>query len=83
MKCASFIAAALMLAVASTAHAAECKPFGGIGNGITEDLAKFMADAAVRNVIENKGLKPTGEIKHTCKPATLGSECTAHQQGCK
>ncbi len=42
-----------------------------------------MADAAVRNVIENKGLKPVGEPKHSCKAATIGSECTARQQGCK
>lgn len=83
MKCASLIAAALMLAAASSANAAECKPFGGIGNGLTEDLAKFMADAAVKNIIENKGMKPTGEIKHSCKAATIGSECTARQQGCK
>lgn len=83
MKCAFLIAAALMLAAASSANAAECKPFGGIGNGLTEDLAKFMADAAVKNIIENKGMKPTGEIKHSCKAATIGSECTARQQGCK
>ena len=51
--------------------------------GLTEDLAKFMADAAVKNVIENNGMKPTGDIKHTCKAATLGSECTARMQGCK
>ena len=59
------------------------KLFGGVGNGVTEGMAKFMAEAAVKNVIENKGLKPTGEAKTTCKAATLGSECTARQQGCK
>ncbi len=78
----------LLLAVAaslglSSAASADCKLYGGIGNGVTEGIARFMAEAAVKNVIENKGLKPTGEIKHTCKAATLGSECTARQQGCK
>ena len=42
-----------------------------------------MAEAAVKNIIENKGLKPTGDIKHTCTAAALGTECTARQQGCK
>ena len=68
---------------AATPAAAECKLYGGIGNGVTEGIAKFMADAAVKNIIENKGLKPTGDIRHTCKAAMLGSECTARQQGCK
>jgi hypothetical protein len=79
---AAALAASLAMAVSYAAHA-DCKLYGGIGNGLTEDLAKFMADAAVKNIIENKGLKPTGEIKHTCKSATLGSECTARQQGCR
>jgi hypothetical protein len=79
----AILAASLSLAAATGSKAAECKLFGGIGNGLTEDLAKFMADAAVKNVIENNGMKPTGDIKHTCKAATLGSECTARMQGCK
>lgn len=83
MKCAHLFAAAFMLGFAPTAYAADCKPFGGIGNGVTEGIAKFMADAAVKNIIENKGLKPTGEIKHSCKAAMLGSECSARQMGCK
>ncbi len=83
MKCSIVVASVLMIAVASTAQAADCKPFGGVGNGVTEGIAKFMADAAVKNIIENKGLKPTGEIKHTCKSAMMGSECSARQMGCK
>jgi hypothetical protein len=79
----ALLAAALTLAAAAPAHAADCKLFGGVGNGITEGIAKFMSEAAVRNVIENKGLKPTGEAKVTCTAATVGSECSARQQGCK
>jgi hypothetical protein len=71
------IIAATMLSAAPAV--ADCKLYGGIGNGVTEGIAKFMAEAAVKNIIENKGLKPTGEIKHTCKAAMVGSECTARQ----
>ncbi|MBY0225457.1 MAG: hypothetical protein K2Q28_06590 [Hyphomicrobium sp.] len=83
MKCSASVAFVLMVVAASTAKAADCKPFGGVGNGVTEGIAKFMAEAAVKNVIENKGSKPTGEIKHSCKSAMLGSECSARQMGCK
>lgn len=75
--------AAFLAILASPVQAAECKLYGGIGNGITEGIAKFMAEAAVKNVIENKGLKPSGEAKVTCTAAAVGSECTARQQGCK
>ena len=53
MKCSTFVASVLMMAAASTAQAADCKPFGGVGNGVTEGTA------------------------------TLGSECSARQMGCK
>lgn len=80
MRAVQIVAVALLCA--ATPAAADCKLYGGIGNGVTEGIAKFMADAAVKNIIANKGLKPTGEIKHTCKAATLGTECAARQQGC-
>ncbi len=80
---AAALAAALALSASVVPASAECKLIGGIGNGITEDVAKFMADKALQNVMDNKGMKPSGEIKHVCKSATLGTECTARQQGCK
>jgi hypothetical protein len=74
------IAVALSLA---TSAQAECKLVGGIGNGLNEGIAKFMSEAALRNLLEGKGLKPSGEIRHKCTAATIGTECTATQQGCK
>lgn len=76
------LAALAILALTSRAHA-ECKLVGGIGNGITEGIAQFMSDAALKNLLEAKGLKPSGEVRHKCKAVMLGSECTATQQGCK
>ena len=61
---------------------AQCKLYGGIGTGISEDLAKFMAEHAVHNIIDNKGLKPTGKITYKCKPSGVVFECSARQQGC-
>ncbi len=76
-------AALVSLALAGPAAAAECTLVGGIGTGLTEGIAKFMSDAALKNIIEGKGLKPTGEITHTCTAGTFATECTARQQGCK
>lgn len=66
-----------------TAAAAECKLVGAIGNGLTEGIAQFMAEKALQNVMDAKGLKPSGDVKYTCEAAMLGSECKARQQGCK
>lgn len=76
------VAGAMSMAFAAPA-AAECTLIGGIGNGLTEGIAKFMADHALENIMENKGLKPSGPISYVCTAATVGSECTARQQGCK
>ena len=79
----TLIAATIAVICAAAPAAAGCKLLGGIRKDLTEGIAKAMADAAVKNTIETKGLKPTGEIKHTCTSAALGTECTARQQGCK
>ena len=63
--------------------AAGCQTVGAIGTGINEGMAKFMADAGLKNVLEGKGLKPSGPIKHTCEAGAIVTECSARQQGCK
>ncbi|MFM7085226.1 MAG: hypothetical protein ACKOW3_09555 [Hyphomicrobium sp.] len=77
----AILAFALLSSLAFPALA-QCKLYGGIGTAISEDMAKFMADAAVKNIIENKGLKPKGKITHKCKPSGVLFECAARQQGC-
>jgi hypothetical protein len=82
MVLAALAAAAVTITFAAPATA-ECKLYGGIGTGVTEGIAKFMSNAAIKNIIEGKGLKPTGEITHTCTAGTFVTECAARQQGCK
>lgn len=79
----AFVAAGFIAAAFAAPARAECKLYGGIGTGINESIAKFMANAAIKNIIEGKGLKPTGEITHTCTAGTFVTECAARQQGCK
>ncbi len=76
------IAAVAVLSVAPSAHA-DCKLVGGIGTGVSEGIAKYMSEAALRNLLEGKGLKASGEVRHKCSAGQFVTECTATQQGCK
>ena len=84
MKAAARLALATFAIVAlNSAASAGCQTVGAIGTGVNESMAKFMADAGLKNVLEGKGLKGSGPIKHTCSAGTLVTECSARQQGCK
>ncbi|MDX2257824.1 MAG: hypothetical protein NW205_02805 [Hyphomicrobiaceae bacterium] len=65
-----------------TAHAG-CVKAGGEATMVTEDLAKFMATAALNNQIKDGGFKPAGEAKMTCTSSLLGTHCIAQQRACK
>lgn len=76
-------AAALLLTATVTAEAkGRCVMAGGTADMITEDLAKFMANAALKNSIAANGMKPVGPIKMTCKSG-VPINCTARQRACK
>lgn len=69
--------------LATGAQAGSCVKAGGEATMLTEDLAKFMAGAALKNQIKDNGLKPSGEVNMKCQPATFGTHCIAHQRACK
>lgn len=76
--------AAVSLAVASVLSAADagCVKAGGTATMVTQDLAEFMADAALKNSIEGMGAKRVGKVDMKCSTEVL-TTCTAHQQACK
>lgn len=77
------LAAVAMLAFAGAANAAgKCVNAGGTADMVTEDLARFMANAALNNQMKAEGLKPSGPVKVTCK-AGVPVNCTARQRACK
>jgi len=79
-----FAAAVVAAAMVSTgAHAGSCVKAGGEATMLTEDLAKFMAGAALKNQMKANGLKPTGQVSMKCTAATFGTHCIAHQRACK
>lgn len=77
----------LAMSLAATEVAAQsksgCVLAGGEATMITSDLAKFMAEAALKNSIAGMGAKPAGEIKMTCKDDLATTHCIARQRACK
>lgn len=73
----------LVCCIGSAAQAGNCVRAGGEATMVTEDLAKFMANAALNNQIKGNSMKPAGEVAMTCSAATFGTHCVAHQRACK
>lgn len=79
------LAAATALAVTSmTASAAQkCVMAGGEATMVTEDLAKFMAEAALKNSISGMSAQRVGKVDMKCKNQTINVYCIAKQKACK
>lgn len=82
-------AAAVVVAVAVAAFAGpvaakgKCVMAGGEGSNVLPDVAKFMADAALKNSMTAGGLKPSGKVKQNCKTDVVMTTCVSKQKACK
>lgn len=76
-------AVAATLALATPSMAAKCVMAGGEATMATQDLAKFMAEAALKNSISGMGAKPAGKIAMKCDTVNLLPHCVAKQRACK
>jgi hypothetical protein len=65
------------------AQAKSCVLAGGEATMVTLDLAKFMAEAALKNSMKDKGLTPAGGMKMTCQDPAPFTHCMAKQRACK
>ncbi len=89
MKTKIILAGIAGLALGATALAmpaaaqSKCAMYGGEATMVTEDLAKFMANAALGNSIKGASAKSSGAVKMTCKSQGLGTYCIARQKACK
>jgi len=89
MKTLSLVAlGAAVVAVAAltpaTADAkAKCVMAGGTATGLTQDVAKTLATAALNNSISSYGGKAAGKVAMKCDANVLMSTCTAKQRACK
>lgn len=69
--------------IASVEAKSSCVRAGGTATMITEDLAKFMAEAALKNSISGMGAKPVGKVSMTCSTSAGLPNCVAKQKACK
>lgn len=72
------------IAAATTPASAACKQIGAVGTGVTTDLAKFMADAALKNIREAQGYsKASGATTYKCETGMIATDCHARQKVCQ
>jgi hypothetical protein len=83
LKLSVLAATGLFLSLSPVAAKPACVLAGGEATMVTEDLAKFMANAALNNSIKGMGATASGVSKMECKPAALLSYCIARQKACK
>jgi hypothetical protein len=77
------IAAVLTLAVAAPSHAGgKCVMAGGEATMVTEDLAKYMSAAALKNSIAAHSWKASGAIKTKCDTTNGLPHCVSKQRAC-
>lgn len=66
------------------AASAECMKVSGLGTGVTEGIAQFMAGKALKNAIAKRGLKSAGNQSMACDASlVVVTNCTAQQRACK
>ena len=75
---------ALLQAQAGPA-AAKCMQVGGVGMGVMEGFASFMAEAAMKNSAKAKlgDAVKIGAPSTKCETKGLLYECTAYAKACK
>ncbi|HWB45511.1 MAG TPA: hypothetical protein VG900_08740 [Hyphomicrobiaceae bacterium] len=77
-------AAALMglaLATSAPAAAAKCMRAQAMGAGITQDMAREMANMNLDFAISAKGAKARGKVQYKCT-GDLFAECRARRRAC-
>ncbi len=82
---AGLTATALLVVTVSPAPVqakSKCVRAGGEGTNVLPDVAKFMADAALKNSIAAHGWKPAGKIEQTCKSDGIMTTCVSRQRAC-
>lgn len=81
------LAVAAVIAAAGTTEAfakgGKCVRAGGEATMVTQDLAKFMAGAALKNSMAAHNWKPSGPVTMKCDSGVAGlAHCSARQKAC-
>jgi hypothetical protein len=76
---------ALLNVASGPASAAQCMRVGGVGMGVFEGFASFMAEAAMKNSAKARlgDNAKIGRVSKRCEWKTVSFECRAHAQACR
>lgn len=64
------------------AKGGKCVMAGGEATMVTEDAAKFMAEAALKNSIAAHNWKASGNVNMKCDTANALPHCVAKRKAC-
>jgi hypothetical protein len=70
--------------MSTAAQAGKCSLSSAQGIGVTKDIAMFMSNKAVADMIAKNGEKGKGKVSTTCDGSLIVSTtCTSKQRSCK
>lgn len=74
----------IALTMTTAAQAAKCSMSSASGLGVTKDIANFMSNKAVADMIAKNGEKGVGKVTTTCdSSAIVSTTCVSRQKSCK
>jgi hypothetical protein len=76
------LVAVVALTLSTAAQAGKCSSSSASGLGVTKDIAMFMSNKALGNMLAKNGEKGVGKITTTCE-TTVGTTCISKQKSCK
>lgn len=82
IKIAGLALAALAAAASGAQAGGKCVTAGGEATMVTQDLAKFMAEAALKNSIAAHNWKAAGPVSMKCDAPYGMAHCTARRKAC-
>jgi hypothetical protein len=87
VRTASVLAVVVFLSAGAggPAYAGPCVRVGGVGMGLMEGFASFMAEAAMKNSAKAKlgDAVKIGKVSKKCEWKSVNYECTARAQACR
>ncbi len=71
------------VAMSTGAQAGKCSNSSASGLGVTKDIAMFMSNKAVKDMIAKNGEKGVGKVTTTCDSTLISTTCISKQKSCK
>jgi hypothetical protein len=76
--------AAAALTISTGAQAGKCAMSKASGLGVSKEIATFMSNKALNDMIAKNGEKGKGKVTTTCdSSAVVTTTCTSSQRTCK